>query len=350
MSSESTTAQRERWKFWLTIDRRSRILRKKELGATTTQVKPPARRISRRTATWVGAMACVLVLICAAILVAVTMQSAQSPNSTRPIQYLGVYERDSPGSYTGVSAFTAATGVSPDVDMYYSSWLEPFQAGFAASVAKHGAVPLVQINPTGVSLASIAAGQYDSYLTTYAEAVGSYRRPVILGFGHEMNGDWYSWGYRHTSPAVFVAAWRHIVTVFRGLGVRNVTWLWTTNIMVPLGGIPSPSPWWPGKSYVTWVGIDGYYYNPSLTFATLFGPTIAAVRELTRDPILIAETAASPATDQAGKIADLFSGIRLYGLLGFVWFDAFADRDWRLNSPAARDAFHRGAATYKPRS
>jgi hypothetical protein len=97
---------------------------------------------------------------------------------------------------------------------------------------------------------------------------------------------------------------------------------------------------------VTWVGLDGYYYSPSWTFAPLFGPTIAAVRGLTRDPILIAETAASPATDQAGKIADLFSGIRLYGLLGFVWFDANRTQDWRLSSPAAIAAFRRGAETF----
>ena len=76
-------------------------------------------------------------------------------------------------------------------------------------------MPLVQINPKGINLAAIASGHYDSYLSSYAEAVRSYHRPVILGFGHEMNGNWYSWGYRHTSPADFVAAWRHIVTLFR---------------------------------------------------------------------------------------------------------------------------------------
>jgi hypothetical protein len=78
----------------------------------------------------------------------------------------------------------------------------------------------------------------------------------------------------------------------------------------------------------------------------LFGPTIAAVRERTGDPILIAETGASPATDQAAKIADLFAGIRLYGLLGFVWFDVNRVEDWRLSSPTAIAAFRRGAATY----
>ena len=114
-----------------------------------------------------------------------------------------------------MKAFTTATGVKPDVVVYYSGWLEPFQAGFAATAANDGAVPLVQMNPTTSSVAAIAAGQYDSYLSAYAKAVRAYHHPVILSFGHEMNGYWYSWGYTHTSPAVFVAAWRHIVTLFR---------------------------------------------------------------------------------------------------------------------------------------
>jgi hypothetical protein len=239
-----------------------------------------------------------------------------------------------------------ATGVRPRVVLYYSGWLEPFQAGFAATAAEHGAVPLVQINPLGVSLASIASGRYDSYLDSYAEAVRSYHHPVIMGFGHEMNGYWYSWGYQHTSPAVFVAAWRHIVDVFRGLGTRNVTWLWTVNTIHKRASVPSPDPWWPGSSYVNWVGIDGYYDSPSSTFAPLFGPTIGAVRALTSDPILIAETAATSAAGQPAKIADLFAGTHLYGLLGFVWFDAYAVKDWRLTGPAAFAAFRRGAQTY----
>jgi hypothetical protein len=183
--------------------------------------------------------------------------------------------------------------------------------------------------------------------------VRAYHRPVILSFGHEMNGYWYYWGHRHTSPAVFVAAWRHIVTVFRQHGARNVTWMWTVNVIEPHRGIPSPAPWWPGRAYVNWVGIDGYFLRSSWTFAPLFGPTINAVRALSRVPvpILISETAAAPAAGQPAKIADLFAGIRDYGLLGFVWFDADRDRDWRLRSPAALGAYHRGASAFDlPRS
>ena len=97
---------------------------------------------------------------------------------------------------------------------------------------------------------------------------------------------------------------------------------------------------------MTWVGIDGYYYRSSSTFASLFGPTIAAVRELTHAPILIAETAAAPAAGQPAKIADLFTGIRQYELLGFVWFDAVHVQDWRLSRPKAIPAFRQGAKTY----
>ena len=119
-----------------------------------------------------------------------------------------------------------------------------------------------------------------------------------------MNAPWYSWGYQYTSPAAFVAAWRHIVTLFRRRGAENVTWLWTVNVIQSQDGRTlRPAPWWPGRSYVTWVGVDGYYLEPSGQFVAMFGPTIVALRELTRDPILVAETSATRAADQADKVA-----------------------------------------------
>jgi mannan endo-1,4-beta-mannosidase len=261
-----------------------------------------------------------------------------------PGYYIGLFQRGAPQSYAGITAFTRATGVSPRVVSYYSGWGEPFQASFADDVARHGADLLVQMDPTNVRLATIASGQYDGYLRSYADSVRSYGHKVILGFGHEMNGNWYSWGYKHASPKMFVAAWRHIVDVFRQQDAHNVTWMWTVNVIDKTTHIPSPAAWWPGSSYVTWVGIDGYYLKSSWTFAPLFGPTIKAVHALSRTPIpiLISETGA-PAAYQPAKIADLFAGVRAYGLLGFVWFDADHGEDWGLNTPAAIAAFRRAA-------
>lgn len=265
---------------------------------------------------------------------------------TAPESYLGVYAVQSPRSFAGMSAFTNSSNVKPNVGMYYSGWLEPFQSKFATTASRHGAVPLIQINPTGINMVAIASGRYDNYLTSYAAAVRSYGRPVIIGFGHEMNGDWYSWAYRHSSPVTFVAAWRHIVTLFRTAGAGNVTWLWSVNVIARPNDIPDPRPWWPGSAYVTWVGIDGYYGSPAMTFARLFGPTIVAVRALTNAPILIGETGAIGTARQPAQIQDLFAGIHTYGLLGFTWFDAIGKRDWRLVNPDAIAAFYQGAQAY----
>jgi mannan endo-1,4-beta-mannosidase len=267
---------------------------------------------------------------------------------TAPASYLGLYAPGVPASYAGVTAFARSASVRPNVASYYSGWRESFWTSFAVTARQHGAVPLVQIDPTGISLAAIASGRYDRYLSSYARAVRAYGQPVILSFGHEMNGYWYSWGFRHTPAAVFVAAWRHIVRVFRTAGARNVTWLWTVNaVQPPPHEVPDPAAWWPGRSYVTWVGIDGYYLSRSATFSALFGPTITAVRELTTDPIIISESAAVPAAGQPAKIADLFAGIRAYGLLGVVWFDALTNADYRIRTAAAYAAFRRAAGTFR---
>jgi mannan endo-1,4-beta-mannosidase len=271
--------------------------------------------------------------------------------SVKPASYLGAYSHGVPRTYAPINSFAAAVGTQLNVVLYYSGWNEPFQTAFATQVADHDAVPLVQIEPGNTSLAAIAAGDYDSYLESYANAVASYGartgRGVIIGFAHEPNGRWYPWGFGHVRPAIWVAAWRHIVNVFRRQGADDVTWLWTVNIKDVRGGIPSPSRWWPGSSYVTWVGIDGYYLKPSWTFASLFGPTIKSIRALTLDPILISETAAGSAVGQPTKITDLFAGVRAYGLLGFVWFNAKGTQDWRVTDPAAIAAFRRGAKAYK---
>jgi mannan endo-1,4-beta-mannosidase len=258
--------------------------------------------------------------------------------------YIGVFQPGAPASYAGITAFTRTTGISPGVVSYYSGWLEPFQTGFAATAARHGALTLVQIDPTNISLAAIVSGQYDNYLRTYADSVRSFGHKVILGFGHEMNGPWYSWGWTHSRAKMFIAAWRHVVDVFRQQGADNVIWLWTVNVDPPNdNAIQNPSRWWPGSGYVNWVGIDGYYLKKSWQFAPLFGPTIKIVHSLSRMPIpIIISEVGAPTVDQPTKIADLFAGIRAYGLLGFVWFDTNGSRNWTLTTPAAIAAFRRG--------
>ena len=183
--------------------------------------------------------------------------------SSAPLE-LGVFEPGEWASYQPVARFAAATGHRPSIVLIYSGWPEPFQVRFAALVHAHHAEPFIQMEPVGASLAAIAAGKYDRYLQTYADQVRAFGHPVILSFAAEMNGSWYTWGYGRIPARLFVAAWRHVVDVFRAQGARNVTWLWTVNT------VTEPSAplrqWWPGAGYVDWVGIDGYFFRAADTY------------------------------------------------------------------------------------
>jgi mannan endo-1,4-beta-mannosidase len=262
--------------------------------------------------------------------------------------YLGVYENGAPPDFQPIEEFTKAADLQPNLVGYFSGWAQPFDTVFANELHQHGVIPFVQIDPTFASVAGIAAGAYDAYLRRYAASVRSFGHPVVIGFGHEMNAPTYSWGYGHTPAATFVAAWRHIVTLFQTAGARNVTWLWTINADRP--GTGPVQSWWPGSKYVTWIGIDGYYYRPSDTFTSVFVTTMNQVLKFTNDPILLSETAVGPQAHQYVKILDLFEGMSQYHALGLVWFDKAQDsgvyhQDWRLEDhQQAEVAFRLGVS------
>jgi hypothetical protein len=267
----------------------------------------------------------------------------------KPASYLGVYEKGPPQTYQPVAQFAKAAGKRPNLIGYYSGWRQAFERSFAQTVHRHNAVTILQWDPTGASISGVATGHYDPYLRTFADSVRNFGQPVVIGFGHEMNADWYSWGYRHVPAPTFVAAWRHIVTLFREQGADNVTWLWTINADRP--GTGPIKSWWPGASYVDWIGIDGYYVRPSDDFATVFGGTIGHVRTFTHKPVLLSETAVGPAAGQFSKIGNLFAGMHQFGTIGLVWFDIEQHdgryhQDWRIeNSPSAEAAFRLGASS-----
>jgi serine/threonine protein kinase len=253
--------------------------------------------------------------------------------------YLGVYLPGRP-VYRRVADFTAAADREPSLVEYAVRLGEPFATSFAGTLYRHGEIPLVQIQSPGSSAASIAIGAYDIYLRLYADSVRNLGHQVVISFGPEMNTPWHSWGYTHTPASTFVAAWRRIVTIFRSEGADNVTWLWTIEADRP--GTGPIQSWWPGASYVNWIGIDGFYTKPSDTFNSVFASTIDQVQYFTDKPILLASTAVPSNANQYASILNLFNGAARHQVLGLVWSDG-GDRRLEGN-PVAEKAFRRGEA------
>jgi mannan endo-1,4-beta-mannosidase len=274
-----------------------------------------------------------------------------------PIKYVGMFSTGLASSYSSATSFNQATGAHVNIAAYYSGWGEPFQTQFADRAWQHGALTLVDIDPYSGSanMSAISDGRYDAYLRSLASKVAEFGHPVIISFAHEMNGSWFHYGYKYVAPSVFIAAYRHVHDVFEESGGEKVIWMWTVNI--PSAGQTSTSvdEWYPGDSYVDWVGIDGYDWSASRTFTQTFGTTLSQVRGLTNRPVLISETSVLPTSKAAMQVTSWFQGIESDHLLGLVWFDidkasktgTTDTHDWRLeNDPPALAAFRSAIHAY----
>jgi hypothetical protein len=138
---------------------------------------------------------------------------AQATLSTGATSYMGVYENGPPQDYGPVAGFTKAADRQLDLVGYYSGWDEPFQTSFARTVSGHGAVTIMHWDPTDASTTDIAAGNYDRYLPSFAVTVRDSGKQVVIGFGHEMNATWYSWGYGQPAGRVRGRLAAHRATV-----------------------------------------------------------------------------------------------------------------------------------------
>jgi mannan endo-1,4-beta-mannosidase len=270
------------------------------------------------------------------------------PQSRLPL--VGVFEKGAPMSWEPVATFASASGVAPGIAGYYSAWREPFPSAFAKQAWSHGAYVFVQMEPRTTTCAQIAAGGSDAYLRSYAAAVRSFGHPVIISFGHEPNGPWYPWGL-HTSAADYVAAWRHIVDVFRSEGADNVEWLWAVNI----GRLSLLNDRYPGARYIDWIGVTGYYWATGINFASSdLAATISYVRNLAPGkPVIIDETGIEPGRTRPRQIRNLFTGAVADDIDAVVYFDirqsgGVYNQDWRLEGDsAALAAFRQAAAAYQ---
>ncbi len=109
----------------------------------------------------------------------------------------------------------------------------------------------------------IARGAYDSYFNEFADTVKDFGDPVFISINHEMNGNWYPYSqdFSGTSSTSgdYVSMWRRIVSIFRSRGANNVAWVWSPN--VPSVGRASANNYYPGDSYVDWIGPSFYSGN-----------------------------------------------------------------------------------------
>ena len=268
-------------------------------------------------------MAAIAALSAAAIIAAAIIVVFHGSASTTVLPF-GLFERSNNDQYS--------FPVTPAYAIQYYGWQEGFQTADARAAWKVGTEVFVELqtcgNPcdsTGISIIHVTNGEYDAYLTHFAEAVKAFGHPVMITFDHEMNADWYPWGDTRISPAQWIAAWQHVTRIISSIA-SNVTWVWAPNIEQDAALVSS---YWPGIGYsnphVNMVGLDGYFQNASSTWANTFSKSVADVESAGPGdyPFIVAE-AGVPSTDSnnISQIQNLVSGARSAGARALMYFDS----------------------------
>ncbi len=269
---------------------------------------------------------------------------------------LGVYLPDQWKDPSLIDAYAKQVGRSPAIILSYKRWdVKPFYKPELDQIAKRGALPMVSWEPWDTDgkpakLWAIARGRYDGYVRRSAEMAKAWGKPIMLRFAQEMNGSWAPWERNHvgSTPRSFILAWRHLVRVFRQVGADNVTWVWCPNINT--GHLPFMQ-YYPGDSWVDWVGLDGFNWGGSIgwrPFSEIFGGSYEELARRTDKPIVIAETGSGQTGgDKAAWVRSALSQELPYfeRVRAVVWYNAFDRSDFRIDSsPSALQAFRQGIA------
>lgn len=292
------------------------------------------------------------ILITLAVVAGCGALAPRAEAAAEPIA-LGAYV---PGDLpAAIDDYSRLVQAEPGIVSSYRYWTDPaIVPRDLDAVANRGAVPLVTWEPWGgpdgfeFPLNAITAGEFDPYIRESARDAAAWGKPLLLRFAHEMNGDWYPWGVGvgGNTPRIYVAAWRHVVRVFREEGADNVRWVWAPN--VDDDGSQPFEDLFPGEAWVDLVGLDGFNWGGAYgwrSFTEIFGPSYKALGRLTGKPVIIAETgSAEDPGDKRAWILSMFGEElpKFQRIRAVVWFNRpHGDRaDWRVqSSPAALAAF-----------
>jgi hypothetical protein len=251
-------------------------------------------------------------------------------------------------------------GSAPGVVTQFSDWHFDFPP--CAHIAAIGSVPLVVWEPwyagqmDSITLRDITSGAWDSYIAKWGKQAADYGKPVMVRWGHEMNGNWYPWsGPRNgNDPALYIAAYHRVHDLVRKAGARNVVWVWSPNCnSVPDTPENAAERYYPGDRYVDWIAIDGYNWGTSKettrwqSFDEIFGQALAdAARYAPKKPIMIGEIAStSLGGDKVAWVSDFLKAFKekYPNLRGWVWFNSNKETDWSFENDAETLALIKGA-------
>lgn len=255
----------------------------------------------------------------------------------------------------------AAFASKPDYVMFYRDLGRPFPRKPIEGIAGLGAATVVSLElwswggqREASFLSAINRGKLDGSFREWASQAKAYGQRVLLRFGFEFNGDWFSWS---GDPEAYVAAWRRAHDIFAAVGAKNVEWVWAPNVVsCPDTPKNDMHAYYPGDDYVDWVGVDGYNFGDHhdqwhkwQSFQEVFeGVLDGFERRYPDKPVFIAEFGCAPGEAEARQawIRQAYHFLkRRKQVRACLWFNynkrSEGEPNWRIDAtPGAQQAFN----------
>ena len=221
-----------------------------------------------------------------------------------------------------IKEFENLTGKETAWVYFSDNWFDgiKYPRGETEAIRDAGSVPFIRMMPRSdwdgykqdpnYSMQNIIDGKYDLELHQYARDAKGYGSPLLIEFGTEVNGDWFPWngayngggqkdGYgdpeKPDGSERFVAAYRHIIDIFRKEQADNVTWFYHVNATTyPEDYWNRMKAYYPGDEYIDWIGVSVYGpQTPSdgwKTFTDVMDDNYRELEEITPNkPIALVE-------------------------------------------------------------
>jgi hypothetical protein len=235
------------------------------------------------------------------------------------------------GMVESVRKFEEQLGRPLDVVQVYHQWDDDFPTEADKDFVRQGRTLL--LSWSGDDTRVIVSGRYDRQIAERAEAVKALGAPILLRWRWEMNRPnlqgsvW--------SGADFVAAWKHIRTIFTDVGATNAAWVWCP-IASGFDQTQGPS-YYPGDDQVDWLCTDVYPGPDYRSFSDVASEFMAWAAGHDK-PVLIAEYGAEDGEpgQRTGWLNATSTFVKTHPQIkGLVYFDARhqdsgRDRDFSL--------------------
>ncbi|MEM6912271.1 MAG: glycosyl hydrolase [Verrucomicrobiota bacterium] len=249
----------------------------------------------------------------------------------------------------GIAEQIQALGAKPDYILFFND-LHPrrgFPSEAAQTCQEFGAIPVISQElalwgkRSQSLLEEINGGQFDGFWRDWARAALAHGGQVLLRFGFEMNGDWFSWGQQ---PEAFVAAWKRVHGIVRGeFGAENVRFLFSPNVVWTDQPLVQLEPYYPGDDFVDLLGLDGYNFGDHFdrwhrwqSYQEIFETSIETISQWNK-PLLLAEIGCAHGPRKAQWLESFLEAFAQdERLAGFIYYNhgdgKNGEPNWRLDS------------------